>query len=198
MNLGHEGKLQERKEFILLTNQSRTSHKNNLPSQAVVQASPALQIGNNDADSENSFVHWCESLWVDVKYHYVITCGPQVSSICTVSNVIFLPSAAERKLKKQYALVIITVKPFRLYHISSSIQFTYLTKCITDVWYCIVLIFYLMWPGTWKQPRCPSTDEWIKKLWYIYTMEYYSGIKRNTFETVLMRWTNQEPIIKVK
>ena len=35
--------------------------------------------------------------------------------------------------------------------------------------------------GTWKQPRCPSTDEWIKKLWYIYTMEYYSAIKRNTF-----------------
>ena len=43
---------------------------------------------------------------------------------------------------------------------------------------------------TWKQPRCPSTDEWIKKLWYIYTMEYYSTIKRNTFESVLMRWMN--------
>ena len=40
---------------------------------------------------------------------------------------------------------------------------------------------------TWKQPRCPSTDEWIKKLWYIYTMKYYSAIKRNTFESVLMR-----------
>ena len=40
---------------------------------------------------------------------------------------------------------------------------------------------------TWKQPRCPSTDEWIKKLWYIYTMEYYSAIKRNAFEAVLMR-----------
>ena len=40
---------------------------------------------------------------------------------------------------------------------------------------------------TWKQPRCPSTDEWIKKLWYIYTMEYYSAIKRNAFEPVLMR-----------
>ena len=49
---------------------------------------------------------------------------------------------------------------------------------------------------TWKQPRCPSTDEWIKKLWYIYTMEYYSATKRNTFESVLMRWMNLEPIIK--
>ena len=37
---------------------------------------------------------------------------------------------------------------------------------------------------TWKQPRCPLTDEWIKKLWYIHTMEYYSAIKRNTFESV--------------
>ena len=40
---------------------------------------------------------------------------------------------------------------------------------------------------TWKQPRCPLTDEWIKKLWYIYTMEYYSAIKGNTFDSVLMR-----------
>ena len=49
---------------------------------------------------------------------------------------------------------------------------------------------------TWKQPRCPSADEWIKKLWYIYTVEYYSAIKRNTFESVLVRWTNLEPIIQ--
>ena len=40
---------------------------------------------------------------------------------------------------------------------------------------------------TWKQPRCPSADEWIRKLWYIYTMGYYSAIKKNTFESVLMR-----------
>ena len=49
---------------------------------------------------------------------------------------------------------------------------------------------------TWKQPRCPSTDEWIKKLWYINTMEYYSAIKTNAFESILMRWMNLEPIIQ--
>ena len=47
-----------------------------------------------------------------------------------------------------------------------------------------------------KQPRCPLTDEWIKKLWYIYPMEYYSAIKRNAFESVLMRWMHPEPIIQ--
>ena len=49
---------------------------------------------------------------------------------------------------------------------------------------------------TWKQPRCPLTDEWIKKLWYIYTMEYNSAIKRNAFESVLTGWMNLEPIIQ--
>ena len=48
---------------------------------------------------------------------------------------------------------------------------------------------------TWKQPRCPSADEWTTELWYIYTMEYYSAINRNTSESVLMRWMNLEPII---
>ena len=47
---------------------------------------------------------------------------------------------------------------------------------------------------TGKQPRCPLTDEQIKKLWYIHTMKYYSAIKRNTFESVLTRWMNLEPI----
>ena len=46
---------------------------------------------------------------------------------------------------------------------------------------------------TWKQPRCASADEWVRKLWYIYTMEYYSDIKKNTFELVLMRWMKLEP-----
>ena len=49
---------------------------------------------------------------------------------------------------------------------------------------------------TWKQPRCPSADEWIRKLWYIYTTECYSAIKNNTSESVLMRWMKLEPIIQ--
>ena len=49
---------------------------------------------------------------------------------------------------------------------------------------------------TWKQPRYPSTDKWIKKLWYIYTMEYYSTIERNAFESVLMRRINLEHIVQ--
>ena len=49
---------------------------------------------------------------------------------------------------------------------------------------------------TWKQPRCPSADERIRKVWYIYTMEYYSAIKKNTFESVLMRWMKLELIIQ--
>ena len=49
---------------------------------------------------------------------------------------------------------------------------------------------------TWKQPRCSSADEWIRKWWYIYTVEYYSAIKKNTFESVLMRWMKLEPIIQ--
>ena len=49
---------------------------------------------------------------------------------------------------------------------------------------------------TWKQPRCPSAGKWIRKLWYIYIMEYYSAIKKNTFESVLMRWMKLEPIIQ--
>ena len=49
---------------------------------------------------------------------------------------------------------------------------------------------------TWKQLRCPSAVEWIRKLWYINTVKYYSAIKKNTFESVLMRWMKLEPIIQ--
>ena len=48
----------------------------------------------------------------------------------------------------------------------------------------------------WKQPRCPLADEWIRKLWYMYTMEYYSAIKKNAFESVLMRWMKLDPLIQ--
>ena len=51
---------------------------------------------------------------------------------------------------------------------------------------------------TWEQPRCPSADEWIRKRWYIYTMEYYSAIKKKAFESALMRWMKLEPIIQSK
>ena len=49
---------------------------------------------------------------------------------------------------------------------------------------------------TWKQPRCSSGYEWIRKLWYIYTMKYYSAIRKNAFESVLMKCMKLEPIIK--
>ena len=49
---------------------------------------------------------------------------------------------------------------------------------------------------TRKQPRCPSADEWIRKLSYIYTMEYYLAIKKNTFKSILMRWMKLDPIIQ--
>ena len=51
---------------------------------------------------------------------------------------------------------------------------------------------------TWTKPRCPLTDESIKKLWYIDTMEYYSAIRRNSFESVLVGWMNLEPIIEIE
>ena len=51
---------------------------------------------------------------------------------------------------------------------------------------------------TWKQPRCPSADEQKRKLWYIYTMEYYSAVKKNAFASVLMRGMKLEPIMQRK
>ena len=50
----------------------------------------------------------------------------------------------------------------------------------------------------WKQPRCPLADEWMRKLWYINTMEYYSAMKRNAFESVLMRWVTWSLLYRVK
>ena len=74
----------------------------------------------------------------------------------------------------------------------------YLMSNIKDT--CTPMFFAALFiiARTWKQPRCPSADEWIRKLWYIYTMEYYSAIKKNTFESDLIRWMKLEPIIQVK
>ena len=70
------------------------------------------------------------------------------------------------------------------------------TKIVRDT--CIPLFTAALFTKarTWEQLRYPSTDEWIKKWWHIYTVEYYSAIKRNAFESVLMRWMNPEPIIQ--
>ena len=51
---------------------------------------------------------------------------------------------------------------------------------------------------TWKQPRCSSANEWTRKLWYIYIMEYYSAISSDAYESFLMRWMNLEPLIQSK
>ena len=49
---------------------------------------------------------------------------------------------------------------------------------------------------SWKQPKCPLTDEWIKKLWYIYTMEYYSAIDRNEIGSFVEKWMDLENVIQ--
>ena len=49
---------------------------------------------------------------------------------------------------------------------------------------------------TWKQPKCPSADEWMKKMWHIYTIGYYSAIKRNEMEVFVMRWMELESVIQ--
>ena len=70
------------------------------------------------------------------------------------------------------------------------------TKIEKDICIPLFIVALFTVARTWKQRRCPSTDEWIKKVRYIYTMEYYSAIERNTFESVLMRRMNIEPIIE--
>ena len=70
------------------------------------------------------------------------------------------------------------------------------TRIDRDAYTLMFIAALFMIASTWKQLRCPSAEEWIRKLWYIYAMEYYSAIKKNSFESVLMRWMKLEPIIQ--
>ena len=72
------------------------------------------------------------------------------------------------------------------------------TRIERDMYTAVFLAALFIVARTRKQPRCPSADEWIRKLWYIYTMEYYSAIKNNTFESVLMRWMDWSRLYRVK
>ena len=72
------------------------------------------------------------------------------------------------------------------------------TRSERDTHTPVFITVLLITARTWKQPRCPSADEWIRKLWYIYIMECYAAIKKNTFESVLMRWMKLEPILQNK
>ena len=71
----------------------------------------------------------------------------------------------------------------------------YSEETITEKDTCTPVFIAALFPiaRTWKQPRCPLTDEWIKKLWYIYTIECYLAMKRNKSESVLVRWMNLKP-----
>ena len=82
-------------------------------------------------------------------------------------------------------------------HISFCIKsFNIFKKIEIDTYTPMFIAALFIVARTWKRPRCPSADEWIRKPWYIYRMEYYSAIKKNTFESVLMRWMKLEPIIQ--
>ena len=70
------------------------------------------------------------------------------------------------------------------------------TRTEKDTWTPMFIAALFTIASTWRHPRCPSADQWIRKLWYIYTMEYYSPVKRNAFESALRRWVNLEPIIQ--
>ena len=91
---------------------------------------------------------------------------------------------------------------------ASVLQYHYLLQCLClclfSPWcwgleqlYFVVFIAALFTIArSWKQPKCPSSDEWIKKMWHIYTMEYYSAIKRNEIELFVVRWMDLESVIQ--
>ena len=74
----------------------------------------------------------------------------------------------------------------------------YPAKTIIQKESCTTMLFAALFTiaRTWKPPKCPSTDEWIKKMWHIYTMEYFSAIKRNEMELFVVRWMGVEYVIQ--
>ena len=70
------------------------------------------------------------------------------------------------------------------------------TRIERDVGTPVIIIALFTIARKWQQPRCPSANEWIRKLWYIYRMKYYSAIKKNAFESVLMKWMKLGPILQ--
>ena len=106
-------------------------------------------------------------------------------------NSIVEQSIKKSALKKKYCAFIATLFSTEL-HVDTFKLF----KCLKNILKTFIHLKTYEIARTWKQPRCPSADEWIRTLWYIYTMEYYSAITKNTFESVLMRWMKVEPIIQ--
>ena len=74
----------------------------------------------------------------------------------------------------------------------------YPEKTIIQEESCTTMFFAALFTTAriWKQPKCPLTDEWIRKMWHIYTMEYYSAIKRNETELFVVRWMDLETVIQ--
>ena len=105
------------------------------------------------------------------------------TSTATVENSVEIPLKTENRTAYDPAIPLLGIH-------------TEETRIERDTCIPIFIAVLFIIARTWKQPRCPSADEWIRKLCYIYRMEYYSAIKKNTFESVLMRWIKLEPIIQ--
>ena len=96
------------------------------------------------------------------------------TSIATVQNSIEIPKKARNRMPYDPAISLLGIH-------------TKETRIEKDTCTPMFITALFIIARTWKQPRCPSAGEWLRKLWYIYTMEYYSAIKKKAFESVLMR-----------
>ena len=104
--------------------------------------------------------------------------------ICTIGGNVTRYSHYGREYRDSFKKKVIKKIP---YDPAIPLLAIYPEKIKTEKDTCTSMFTIFTIARTWKQPRCPSADEWIRALWYIYTMEYYSAIKKNTFESVLMR-----------